>query len=90
MFGIVPDTLIGSSANVWFLGADEMSGIKKTFVKMSRQFIDVFLDQYPLLWNFVDARYTSSIRWLKACGASFEKVLNINGNEFHSFVIRRA
>lgn len=91
MFGIVPESLVGESANVWFLGAPEMSKIKKTFVKLSRKIIADFLVFYPVLWNDVDARYVSSIRWLKSCGANFfETPVNRGGFDFMRFVIRRA
>lgn len=85
MFGVLPD------GNVWFLGADEMSHIKKTFVKLSRHVIDTFLLSYPVLWNVVDCRYVSSIAWLKSCGAIFHHApIMIDNVEFSGFTIRRA
>ncbi len=90
MFGIVPDEDSDRSANVWFLGAPEMSRIKKTFVKLSRKFIADFLVEYPVLWNAVDARYVSSIRWLESCGALFHPYpIELNSVPFYRFVIRR-
>ena len=90
MYGIVPESLVGEAANVWFLGAPEMSRIKKTFVKLSRKVIANFLLEYPRLWNIVDARYVSSIRWLESCGAVFHKEpIMMGGVEFYGFTIRR-
>lgn len=90
MYGIVPESLVGEAANVWFLGTSEMSRIKKTFVKVSRQVIANFLVQYPVLWNCVDARYVSSIRWLESCGAVFHLTpIMLGGVEFYGFTIRR-
>jgi len=90
LFGIVPDSLVGESANVWFLGSPEMSKIKKTFVKMSRKVIADFLVQYPRLWNVVDARYESSIQWLMSCGAVFHSdPIIMSGVPFYGFVLRR-
>lgn len=90
MYGIVPESLVGEAANVWFLGSAEMSKIKKTFVKASRQVIANFLLQYPRLWNIVDGRYASSIKWLEHCGAVFHKEpIMMNGVEFYGFTIRR-
>ncbi len=91
LFGLVPDSLIGESANVWFLGTSEMSRMKKTFVKASRGMIANFLVYYPVLWNAVDCRYVSSIRWLRFCGAVFNRPAIRSGDtHFLPFVIRRA
>ena len=88
MFGFVPDELASRRANVWFLGAPEMSRIKKTFVKLSRHVIAKFLLQYDCLWNVVDVRYASSIAWLKSCGAGFyPKPIFLSGIEFYCFEI---
>lgn len=90
MFGVVPDEDSPRSANVWFLGADEMSRIKKTFVKLSRKVIADFLLEYPVLWNVVDCRYVSSISWLESCGAVFQSApVIMNKIEFRGFTIRR-
>lgn len=91
MFGIVPDSLLGHSANVWFLGAPEMARIKKSFVRQSRRFIATFLSQYEL-WNFVDARYKNAVKWLIACGADFESNIYLGRGDvrFYRFTIRRS
>lgn len=90
MYGIVPESLVGESANVWFLGSPEMSRIKKTFVKVSRKVIADFLLEYPRLWNVVDGRYVSAIRWLESCGAVFSKEpVMLGGVGFYRFTIRR-
>ncbi len=91
LFGVVPDCLLGTSASVWFLGSNEMSRIKKAFVRLSRVMIREFLAMYPILWNDVDSRYTSAVRWLKSNGAHFFPTpVRYNGVDFLRFVIRRA
>ncbi len=91
MFGCVCCSVLAGEANVWFLGAPELARIKKTFVRLSRHFIAKFLIQFRVIWNHVDARYESSISWLKACGAEFrDEPIILNGQPFYTFVIRRA
>lgn len=91
MFGIVPDSILGRRANVWFLGAPEMARIKKTFVRLSRHFIGEFLAQYPELWNLVDARYVQTLRWLESCGAVINaRPIMMGDVPFYGFEIRRA
>lgn len=70
IYGIVPTTLIGSSANIWLLGTPDMCHIKKTFMKLSRLCIGEWLNKYPVLWNIVPTSYTKSLRWLKWLGAN--------------------
>ncbi|HEX4046223.1 MAG TPA: phage protein Gp13 family protein [Elusimicrobiota bacterium] len=91
IFGVVPDVVMGSSARVWFLGAEELGRMKKTFVRGTGVFIERFLERYPVLWNHVDARYTQTIRWLKAFGARFEEAAPFGpeGHLFTKFVIWR-
>ncbi len=90
MFGIVRDSILGGSANIWFLGCPELARIKKTFVRLSRHFIARFLKKYGRIWNVVDSRYTSSIRWLESCGAVFHKEpIMMGGVEFYGFTIRK-
>lgn len=92
MFGLVPDALGGSSARVWFLGAKDLSKIKKSFMRLSRMVIGNFLSRYPALWNRFDVRYTKTGRWLKWLGAEFGQI-EIMGDEkvpFQIFVLRRS
>lgn len=91
MFGVLRGSILGGDANVWFLGTPELGRIKKTFVRLSRKFIVEMLIRYRVLWNIVDGRYASSIRWLESCGAVFHKEpIMMGGVEFYGFVIRRA
>lgn len=92
MFGVVPDALLGSRAIVWMLGAEPLGRIKKTFVRVSRKVIAMFLERYPELYNYVDARYAGSVRWLKSCGAVFEDPVGcgVRGEAFQRFVLRRS
>jgi hypothetical protein len=91
MFGIRPDTLIGDKALVWLLGTDELAKIKKTFVRGTGVFLNRFLEQYPVLYNAVDARYGETVRWLEAFGARFSEPVNgPTGVQFVGFIIRRS
>jgi hypothetical protein len=70
MFGLSPVSLMGDNAIVWQLTAPEVELFKVTFAKLSKRFIDMLLEYYPILENrWVDARYTKAIGWLKWCGA---------------------
>jgi len=73
MFGIVPETILGSKASVWMLASDDLNKIQRRFARHSRHFIDMMLDFYPYIYNHVDERNKISIAWLKFCGAKLHK-----------------
>ncbi len=87
LFGIVAATILGDEANIWFLGTPELARIKKTFVKESRRVVGSWLECYTVLWNVVDVRYSSAIRWLESMGAVFDDGSAIAG--FRRFTITR-
>lgn len=92
MLGLRPvDTYLGKEACVWFLGSDGLSKIKKTFVKLTGPMLGDFLSRYPLLSNFVDFRYKSTIRWMLHFGAVFTGPYSIGpaGHSFVKFTITR-
>ena len=90
MFGIVPESILGPTANVWFLGSEGMGDIKKTFVKMSIPMVGDFLKRYPTLWGLVDSRYDSTVKWLRLIGAKFDHEVKLGGHNFRVFSFRRA
>lgn len=89
LFGLVPDENNADSARAWFLGAPEMSKIKKTFVTLSRYFVNIFLGYYPQVWNIVDLRYVASVKWLNHLGVDWGDTAEIKGVPFRAFRFRR-
>lgn len=69
MFGICPQSFLGTKAIIWLLSSEDLFDRKYRFIRHSRYFIELFLEMYPYLENYVDNRNVKSIRWLKACGA---------------------
>ena len=73
MLGCCP-TDIRSTAIVWLLASDDLKkDIPYRFLKHSRGVTEIFQKRYPVLYNFVDARNTLHIKWLKWCGFTFIK-----------------
>jgi hypothetical protein len=92
MFGIVPISLISNRAIIWLLSSEEVPKMGLTFAKYSRPFIKMFLNLYPVLENWVDARYTKALSWLKFCGFTVEAAepIGIDRLPFNHVIIRRA
>ncbi len=89
MFGVAPD-INGSSA--WFLSTDELDKMWLSFLRMSKTCIKMMLNEAPILYNWVDARNTRSVRWLKWCGAKVEdaKPFGPDNLPYHFFTIKRS
>ena len=67
-------TDIPSAAIVWLLASDDLKkDIPYRFLKHSRGVTEIFQKRYPVLYNFIDARNTLHIKWLKWCGFTFIK-----------------
>jgi len=91
MFGICPYNIIGDTASIWMLATDDLNKMKKTFVKNNKKIIDIMLEYYPILENYVDARNEQSIKWLKLCGAEMDEPVPFGVEQlpFRHFTFRR-
>lgn len=57
----------------------------------ARVVLDKMLERYPVLVQYVDARYTSALRWLRRLGFSVAEAepFGIEGRPFHRIELRR-
>jgi hypothetical protein len=56
---------------VWMVATDQLLDHQKEFLRYTHSFIDKLHDHYPLLFNWVDARNTVHLKWLKWSGFTF-------------------
>ena len=68
MLGVVPQGLFGA---IWMVGTEDLKKISLSFIRNCKGVCDVLQKNYQLLNNFVDARNTLHINWLKWMGFSF-------------------
>lgn len=69
IFGCAPlDGLLGRRGVPWMLGTDLLDRHPSALMRHCRGYVAGMTDTYPHLLNFVDARNTRSIRWLKRLG----------------------
>jgi hypothetical protein len=89
MFGVVGK--IEEPANIWLLGTDGINKVKKSFMRISKEFLDVFLKIHPELFNYVDCKNLKTIAWLKLLGAVIypPEPYGVKGNKFCRFSFRR-
>ena len=86
MLGVVPQGLFGV---IWMVGTEELKKISLSFIKNCKGVCDVLQKNYQLLCNFVDARNTLHINWLKWMGFTFINKHQQHGVErrlFYEFV----
>lgn len=76
---------------IWLLGTESVKTNYRNFLKLSIVALEYLLDEYPRMFNFVDARHKESIRWLEWLGARICKPEPFGEDQlpFHYFEFRR-
>lgn len=90
MFGVAP-TPIPTIGTPWLLASDRLPEVAREFIPQSRKWIEHIHDDYDLLFNYVYAKNTISIRWLKWLGFNFvrETEYGVNPTQFLEFAKHR-
>lgn len=91
LFGVAPRSLLTGSGVPWLVGAQELERHQVVFLRRCRPILAQFLNLYPHLENYVDARNTVAIRWLRWLGFTLHEArpVGLAGLPFHRFEIRR-
>jgi hypothetical protein len=84
IFGAAPHPLPGVGI-VWMLGTDDIRKEAYSIAKATRRYFDELNAAYWMLWNFIDARNTVSLRWLRWGGFKLLGDHDFNGHRFHTF-----
>lgn len=87
LFGVAPLTLIGVTGIPWLMGSVAIERHQRAFLRRNADFIDRWQVEYPILRNFVDARNTTSQRWLRWLGFRIDPPVpyGVSGLPFHPF-----
>lgn len=90
MFGIVPDSDISNSGHIWLALSEDIARHTRAFLRLNRAYLAS--RPYHILYGFVFARNTVSIRWLKWLGfrVSDELITDADtGHDFRYFAMER-
>lgn len=68
LFGIYSPALLANYAHPWFYGSRLMAGHERAFLRRCRPVVKAMASMYGELRNWVDARNTPAIQWLKWLG----------------------
>ena len=87
IFGAAPHPLPGVGV-VWMLGTDGIEREALSIGRRTKRYFTELTNAYPLaLWNYIDARNTVSMRWLRWGGFKLlgETRMGPEGLPFHIF-----
>ena len=85
MFGITPIT--SAVGLPWMVGTLDLESHRRFVLESSRPILEAFLDHWPYLVNWVDARNRKAVRWLAWLGFTVHpaKPHGMQGLPFHMF-----
>jgi len=72
MFGVTPLDILAGTGSPWLLAATQLGSHYVAFIRLSKVYLEKQLDVFPHLVNFIDARNTLPVRWLKWLGFRFD------------------
>lgn len=85
IFGVAPALAPGVGI-VWLLGTPGIEREAVAVARQTRKFVAEMHQDYPTLWNFVDARNELAIRWLLWSGFLITDVDPWHGAEGETFL----
>lgn len=59
---------LSSTGSPWFLATDGIYALRRAWLRLSRRYIAIMHEDFPVLENYVRAENRASIRWLAWCG----------------------
>lgn len=71
---------------IWLLSSPEIKNISIPFLRNCRGVLDLYLKTFPVLYNYIDARNTVHLKWLRWLGFNFIKVHNDFGYQNIKFI----
>jgi hypothetical protein len=96
----IPVALFGVSALIgddtvgvpWMVATDNLREVRHTLMRNTKKYMDIMLNLFNFLINFVDTRNTESIKWLKRCGFTFGEIIYFGKDNvpFQKFYIKGA
>ncbi len=88
VFGIHRLSILPSVGQPWLLTTEVVAQHAKVFMEQSKRFVEDWQERFDTLVNYVDARYSAAIAWLKWLGFEIEPAEphGIFGMPFHRAV----
>lgn len=89
LYGVV-ETQIPGVGIPWMVGTDHLDRYPLALIKRARKHVAAWRAKYSLLINYVDARNTPSLVFLRALGFEINRAVpcGARGLPFHQFILR--
>lgn len=68
IFGVVPSEELPGAGICWMVGTTELPSVAVSFIKATRHILPVLHKDYDLIYNYLDARNTLHLQWVKRMG----------------------
>lgn len=90
IIGVAPVNIITGVGSPWMLGTPVLDRYQRVLVRRTPEYIARMLKAFPHLVNFVHAKNTTSVRWLKRLGFTLHEAVPYGplGEPFHPFEMR--
>lgn len=92
MFGVTPLDAAAGTGSPWFMAAEGFEKYYVAFIRLSKRYLEQQMELFPHLVNYIDARNTSPVRWLKWLGFRFDSdpvAYGPLGAPFYRFELKR-
>lgn len=91
VFGNATYSILGSVGVPWLISTTHVERHARAFLKVCKPEVQGMLTRHHHLINYVDARNTSAIRWLKWLGFTFGPAVPYGARRFpfHPFTLNR-
>lgn len=90
ILGVAPLNILTGIGSPWMLGTPLVDRYQRVLVRKTPEYIARMLKAFPHLVNFVHARNTTSVRWLRRLGFTLHEAVPYGplGEPFHPFELR--
>jgi hypothetical protein len=90
IFGVAPINALTGIGSPWMLGTPVLDRHQRILVRRTPEYIFRMLKAFPHLVNYVHAKNTTSVRWLRRLGFTLHEAVPYGplGEPFHPFEMR--
>ena len=90
IIGAAPVNMLTGVGSPWMLGTPVLDRHQRVLVRMTPEYISRMLKAFPHLVNYVHAKNTTSVRWLRRLGFTLHEAVPYGplGEPFHPFEMR--
>lgn len=89
IFGVAKPSLLVDAGRPWLVGSDEIEKHAMKFLRENRKVLRRMKEEFPFMFNYVDARHENAIVWLDWLGFTIEDEVPYGPGQvpFHRFTM---